>query len=136
MANPITMDLSAAKTLLAFGERAAKHGLTLCYLQTFIDEPEKMARLVSYAKAGAPEIVSAMPDINWALVYEKLGLGVEYAKDLKDSENPNLWVVPVVKGVTCNKLVATMKELGVQFYLYADDLDSTVPTNDRDPNNG
>ena len=140
MANPVTLDLSSAKTLLAFGERAAKHGLDVpCDLQQFIDEPEKMARLVNYAKAGAPEIVEVMPDINWAKAYEKLGMSAEYADLTKSNpahDNPSLWTVPVVKGVTCNKVVAVLRKLGVNVYLYANDLDKEVPTNDREANNG
>ena len=79
---------------------------------------------------------SGVPDINWALVYEKLGMVAEYVKDFGYSANSNLWIIPVAKGVTCNKVVSAMKELGVNFYLCAEDLDKKVTVNDRDPNNG
>jgi len=74
------------------------------------------------------------PDINWALVYEKLGMGAEYAKTLKDMSYPGLWVVPMVPGLTCNKVVAGYRGLDVQVYTYTDDLNKNVTQNDRDPN--
>lgn len=79
----------------------------------------------------------ALPPINPVKMYETLGMSAEYAEFIKTNpipENPNLWTLPVLQGLTCNKLVAAMKTLGAQFYLYADDLDKAVPTNDRDPN--
>jgi hypothetical protein len=77
---------------------------------------------------------------DWRAVYEQLGLLVEYddfakANDLADAED--YWTVPVIKGVTPNLVVKTMSEkLGVQFYLYTNDLNGSVSTNDRDPANG
>lgn len=139
MANPVALDLSTAKTLLAFGERAAKHGLVIPGdLQQFIDEPEKMARLVDYAKTGAPFYQVVLPDIPWTETYKALGLEAEYAdaKLLLPPQSPDIWWVPMVQGVTSNKIVAGHKKLGVKFYLYADDLDAAVPTHDRDPNRG
>lgn len=138
MAHPVALDLGAAKTLLAFGERAAKQGMEIPGdLQKFIDEPERMARLVAYAKAGAPLQAAMLLDINWAETYKALGMLDEYtkaAKTLVIPSDPSLWVMPVVKGITSNKIVAGHKKLGVKFYLYADDLDVAVPTHDRDPN--
>lgn len=77
-----------------------------------------------------------LPDINWPLVYQKLGMEVEYQKFVAtiNWSNLNLWVTPVIKGVTCNKVVAAMRKDGVKFWLYAEDLDATLAKNDRDPN--
>jgi len=44
--------------------------------------------------------------------------------------------MPVVKGVTCNKIVATLRELKVGVGTCTDDLDKNVPINDRDPDSG
>lgn len=76
-------------------------------------------------------------DFNWAKVYEVLGMSKEYSEFVKAHEakaNPDLWIIPVLKGVTCNKVVQVLRGLNVKFNLYADDLDKAVPENDRDPN--
>lgn len=73
----------------------------------------------------------------WIEVYKLLGLSEQYEnfvkvnppKDVKDC-----WLLPMIKGATCNKVVSAMKSLGVEFCLVAEDLDKAVPTNDRDPN--
>ena len=78
-------------------------------------------------------------DIDWRRAYQCLGMSAEYeefAKSPSVADDPAMWFVPVLKGVTCNKVVAALKKLGVNFYLYANDLDSAVSTNDRDPING
>ena len=70
--------------------------------------------------------------IDWKKVYETLGLlKVDFNTD--GLNDPNYWVVPVFKGVTPNKVVQALRDLGVNVYLYVDDLDKGVPTNDRDP---
>lgn len=81
-----------------------------------------------------------LPNVDWHKVYEVLSMSAEYVKDIRAfgpiTEDPNLWVMPVIKGATCNKVVAAIRELKVDAYTYASDLDKGVPTNDRDPNNG
>ncbi len=70
--------------------------------------------------------------IDWKKVYETLGLlKVDFSTD--GLNDPNYWVVPVFKGVTPNKVVQALRDLGVNVYLYTDDLNTGVPTNDRDP---
>jgi len=46
----------------------------------------------------------------------------------------SLWIAPVLKGVTCNKVVACLRKLGVNVSTYVEDLDKDVSANDRDPN--
>ncbi len=148
MANPITLDLSSAKTFIAFGERAAKHGLEPSGLQQFIDEPEKMNRFVQFANAGAPvwqvvpKIVEALPDIDWLEPYKIYGMKAEYKEAMKTLpkwSDPNLWVVPIIaspnrkKVITCNMVVAGMRKSGIKVWTYEDDLDTSVVHNDRDP---
>ena len=72
--------------------------------------------------------------IDWKKVYEALGLKVSL--DDKKLDDPNFWVVPVFMGVTPNKVVQALRSLDVNVYLYTDDLDMGVPTNDRDPAKG
>ncbi len=78
-----------------------------------------------------------LPDLDWAAVYQKLGLAREFEGFRQNVvEREGFWAVPVLQGVTCNKVVAALKALDVQFYLYAEDLDQAVTKNDRDPKNG
>jgi hypothetical protein len=75
----------------------------------------------------------------WGEVYKLLGMKAEYAEFAKSQsvcDNPSLWAVPVIQGVSCNKVVAGLRKLDVNVYTYADDLDAEVVTNDRDPANG
>ena len=69
--------------------------------------------------------------IDWKKVYETLGMKVDFNNN--DANDPNFWVVPVFKGVTPNKVVQALRDQNVNVYLYTDDLDKGVPTNDRDP---
>ncbi len=80
-----------------------------------------------------------LPDINWKRTYEVLGMSTEAVETFNAMKvNPSLWSVPVVKGVTCNMMVDTLREAvrrdGMKVYTYVDDLEKGVPTNDRDPN--
>ncbi len=85
---------------------------------------------------------STLPDLDWRAVYEKLDLLTDLEKFLAENvteetaENAETWVLPVLKGVTPNKVITAMRELDVQFYLYTDDLNKGVPINDRNPDNG
>lgn len=97
-------------------------------------EPEALADILQVFVFG-----NSLPDIDWALVYAKLGMKAEYSRFAKMhgiKAGSDVWTVPVVKGVSCNKVVAAMQKLGVRFCLYADDLDAYIATNDRDPANG
>lgn len=97
-------------------------------------DPEELVTMLQKFVFGA-----VVPNINWGKVYEVLGMEAEYAEFMKANpakDDSWLWVVPVLKGVTCNKVAAAMKKLGVNFYLYIDDLDKEVTTNDRDPSGG
>lgn len=66
--------------------------------------------------------------VDWEKVYTMLEVGF----GTFDCD-PNYWTVPVLKEVTSNKVVAALRKLGVEVYLYTEDLDKGVPTNDRDP---
>jgi len=79
---------------------------------------------------------SGLPDIDWPKTYEALGMSEEYSKFPAVTEDPNFWTVPVIKGITPNKVVKALKDAGVDVYLYINDPDKDVPTNDRVPANG
>ncbi len=69
--------------------------------------------------------------IDWVKVYEKLGMKVNFSNE--DLTDQYYWTVPVEKSVTPNKVVKTLRSLGVTVYLYIEDLDKSVTKNDRDP---
>lgn len=78
-------------------------------------------------------------NLNWLLVYEKLGLSAEYTEFAEANKatlagRPGIWTTPVLKGVTCNKEVAALRKLGVTMSLFTKDLDASITVNDRDPN--
>ena len=84
--------------------------------------------------------------LSWLKVYEMLGMVAEYVEFVKANEvaltpKPGVWSVPVLKGVTCNKVIAVLRKFGVDVFLctndlYTNDLDADVTKNDRDPKNG
>lgn len=71
---------------------------------------------------------NTLPDINWQLTYRKIGMEREYEQALNTlvvrAENPQLWIVPMVQGVTCNKVVTAYRRDEVQVDPYANDLDA------------
>jgi len=46
------------------------------------------------------------------------------------------WHIPVLKGVSSDRVVKTLRRLGVDVYLYTEDLDKSVMVNDRNPKDG
>jgi hypothetical protein len=82
---------------------------------------------------------NALRDIDWLKVYQSLRMEAEYVAataELQNWSDPSLWIVPVVKGVTPNKVVAGIKESGVKVWTVYNDLDKEVSGNERDPANG
>ena len=81
----------------------------------------------------------AFPNLNWRKTYHSLGLDQQYAGFLASNPLPfvdGYWNIPALKGVTCNKVVETFRELGVNVQTCCGDLDANTPVNDRDPDNG
>jgi len=75
----------------------------------------------------------------WAGVYRQFGMEAEYREFMEEhevEEAEDRWTMPVLTGVTCNKVVAVLRGLGVEVFTYVDDLDAEVADNDRDPANG
>lgn len=75
--------------------------------------------------------------LNWLKAYEMLGMTSEYHSKIATlaiSEQEGLWTVPVLKGVTCNKVVVALQKAGCKTWLYRDNLDEEVTQNDRDSN--
>ena len=76
---------------------------------------------------------------NFTLAYHSLGLDQQYADFLTSNPLPFVdghWNIPALKGVTCDKVVETFRELGVNVQTCCGDLDANTPVNDRDPDNG
>ncbi|MGD0576892.1 MAG: hypothetical protein ABSA74_02345 [Candidatus Staskawiczbacteria bacterium] len=87
---------------------------------------------------------SALPDINWTAVYKSLQMTAAYEqadKSFPNWQDPNLWVIPAVAGVTFDKVIAAMRESGIKVCASSDenpfpDLKVEIVHNDRDPANG
>ncbi|MBI2049904.1 MAG: hypothetical protein HYT35_00390 [Candidatus Staskawiczbacteria bacterium] len=100
----------------------------------------KFGRLTDFRRVirGELELVELrVPNINLEKVYDLLGMSREYEEATQKfdlTEDPTVWKLVMLKGVTCNKLVEAYKEAGVKMYLYQDDLDKEVQDNQRDPN--
>jgi len=74
-------------------------------------------------------------------IYEELGMEADYdeaVKTLEVEENGEFWNLLVLKSeknpLTLNKVVATLRRLGVDMDLYTKYLDTQITHNDRDPN--
>lgn len=84
----------------------------------------------------------APAQLNWLQAIEKsyglMDLAKEYAEFASKfgvKEVPGQWVLPMIKGTTCKKVIKALKEAGSGFVgSYYNDLDSDTVHNDRDPN--
>lgn len=73
--------------------------------------------------------------INWLKAYVALGMEVKYVEFIKTHsvrEDSDYWHEPVIRGVTCNKVVSVLRSLNV--CSCTDNLNRDVSVNDRDPN--
>lgn len=80
---------------------------------------------------------TTLPNINWSETYRVLDMQDEYRqalKTLKVPERSDLWVMPMIQGITSNKIVSGHRKFGAKFSLYSEDLDVAVPEHDRDVN--
>jgi len=94
---------------------------------------EKAVGKILWSKKRAPDIV----EINWRIVYEALGMQAKYKfaiSRLKVANKASLWVIPVLRGLTCKKLILCLKKLGVNIENRINNPDITVRRNDRHPN--
>ncbi|TSC94809.1 MAG: Uncharacterized protein CEN87_343 [Parcubacteria group bacterium Licking1014_1] len=85
------------------------------------------------SKSENPEVT----EINWKIVYEMLGMQTEYEStiaSLKIAKDIVIWTVPVIKGLTCKKVITCLKKLGVDIKKYIKNPDIEINHNDRDPN--
>ena len=123
MARPIVGSASELSGVLKDLFRQIDDGsISLFNLRAFVEHRDPFDRLVN---------------LDWQKTYEVLCMSEEYAEFAKTQsvkEDPNLWIVPVIKGITCNKVVSVLRRAGVDVSLYVDDLDKDVTTNDRDQN--
>lgn len=107
---------TSANSLVLEGKREADS--LIDFLQKFVFGPDLGAEL-------------------WAETHKALGLEVEYQQAVPKLVFPNdqnLWYMPMVLGVTSNKIVAGHRRLGVNFSLCNEDLDIVAPKHDRDAN--
>ncbi len=72
-----------------------------------------------------------LPDLDWGKTYEELG--APFDPSILPPVDPTQWHIPVLPGVTSNKVVEALRRLDVKVSLYVEDLDANVPVNDRVP---
>lgn len=108
-------------------------------IQGWIENPRALKQILREGLTPSPKNLQGVVVLNWSSVYEHLGLREQYelfVQALAMPTDSNRWLIPVLQGVTCNQVVEVLKQLGVNFYLYADDLDQAVARNIRDAKNG
>ncbi len=76
----------------------------------------------------------ALLDLNWVKAHQELGIAFD--PRILPAVDPAYWHIPVVSEVTCNKVVETLRRLGVNVWTCFEDLDQSIPTNDRVPGDG
>jgi hypothetical protein len=107
-------------------------------LQGWIQNPKGLQRVLREALVPPQgQVIAEKQTLDWAKAYEALGMNAEYNSKIASltiSEESGLWTIPVIKDVTCNKVVQALRDTGCQVWLYADDMDKEVVENDRDPN--
>jgi hypothetical protein len=72
-----------------------------------------------------------LPDLDWVRAYQELGIPLD--PRIYPNTNPLYWHIPVLLDTTPNKVVATLRRLGVAVWTYTDDLDADAHNNDRVP---
>ena len=108
----------SAPQMKEFWRQVEEGSINSIYFQAFLDHQLGF---------GAEKV-----EMDWTRVYKILGLKVD-PKEIVCEPNPLYWEVPIINSVTPNMVVAAFRKLGVDVYTYTDDLDTGVPTNDRNP---
>ncbi|OGZ63746.1 MAG: hypothetical protein A3A98_00435 [Candidatus Staskawiczbacteria bacterium RIFCSPLOWO2_01_FULL_40_39] len=82
--------------------------------------------------------MASLPNIDSGKAYQALGMAKEYKKaisKIKKVEDPNLWTIMMLKGISPDRIVKCLLGLGVKVHKHPiDSLDKEVTHNDRDPN--
>ncbi len=105
------------------------------FAQKLIDNKrdlEESIRKILLSKSENTEIA----EINWRIIYELLGMQKEYElaiTSLKIVKSVTMWTIPVVRGLTCKRVITCLKKLGVNIKKYINNPDNDVSKNDRDP---
>jgi hypothetical protein len=81
-----------------------------------------------------------VPDIDWIKTYTALGMGVEFAEAVEPlsvvGEHHDLWVVPIVRGINCDKIISFFREMKIMVGGNVGSLSRDAMINDRDTSNG
>ena len=96
---------------------------------------EEAVRKILLNKSESPEVA----EINWKIVYELLDMQLEYESaitSLKLAKSITTWTIPVLKGLTCKKIIMCLKKLGIDIKKCINNPDVEVAQNDRSPKNG
>jgi len=96
---------------------------------------EEAIRRILLSRSKCPKIA----EINWKMVYELLIMNAEYevaTHKLIISNRNAIWTIPVLKGLTCKKIIVCLKNMGVNVKKDIINPDAEVNVNDRDPKKG
>lgn len=94
---------------------------------------EKTLKKILLNKIDNPEIAG----INWSVVYDLLDMQKEYKffnGNFDYVKGGTEWTIPVIKGITCKKIILCLKKLGVNIKKYIRNPDIEVDRNERDSN--
>lgn len=72
---------------------------------------------------------NVLPDINWEMVYAKMGMTAQYAhfqRLHRVQENPSTWTIPVLEGLTCEHLISVNQSLGIVVWCCVDNIDKEI----------
>ena len=97
---------------------------------------EETIRKILLSKIEIPRVT----DINWKIVYELLDMKVKYESVINNlkiaKNNDTTWTIPVLKGLSCKKVIACFKKLGANAKKDIGNPDDEVKVNERDPKKG
>jgi hypothetical protein len=107
---------------------------------------DRKANIMSHqgfaASSPNPQAIVATPDIDWDMVYEKLGMLSdlqrfrETAAGRETTDNPTIWRVPVLRGVRVSRVAAALVDAGSGVWFEMPNPDVIIRDTFRDPNRG
>lgn len=134
---PKRMTARQMKKLISILAEAIPSDLASGLARKWIDnkrELEQTVRKILLNKNETREVT----EINWKIVYESLGMQMDYESKISSlksaqAQGITMWTIPVLKGLTCKKVIVCLNKLGVNIKKYIKNPDAEVK-NDRDPN--
>ena len=140
---PKLMTLGQMKDLISAVTQAFPTDLSFDQATALLSEKKKLGDRIRTILSDESVVVkdNVTRTLTWQQAIQKayalMGMEAEYAEFCKEQgvkEIPGRWVIPMVKGLSCSKIIISLQKSGSGFWSYYDDLDKKVTHNDRDPN--